>query len=137
MELAVQGRRQVGRPKKTWSKVVEEDMRKLNITEDMAGDRQQWKKKGSQPIRMQEHADRSGNCSACRLWRAIALACHRSRKIILRRAIFGSPARSPRQTIKSTCSICNSSFQNCKISHLKQLRQERQTTSMIVFAISV
>ena len=36
MELEVKGRRPVGRPKKTWSKVVEEDMRKLNITEDMA-----------------------------------------------------------------------------------------------------
>ena len=32
----------VGRPKKTWSKVVEEDMRKLNITEDMVEDRKQW-----------------------------------------------------------------------------------------------
>ena len=32
MELEVEGRRSVGRPKKTWSKVVEEDMRKLNIT---------------------------------------------------------------------------------------------------------
>ena len=36
MELEVEGRRPVGRPKKTWSKVVEEDMRKLNITEGMA-----------------------------------------------------------------------------------------------------
>ena len=36
MELEVEGRRPVGRPKKNWSKVVEEDMRKLNITEDMA-----------------------------------------------------------------------------------------------------
>ena len=43
MELEVTGRRPVGRPKKTWSKVVEEDMRKLNITEDMAEDRHQWK----------------------------------------------------------------------------------------------
>ena len=32
MELEVEGRRQVGRPKKTWSKIVEEDMRKLNIS---------------------------------------------------------------------------------------------------------
>ena len=39
MELEVEGRRPVGRRKKTWSKVVEEDMRKLNITEDMAEDR--------------------------------------------------------------------------------------------------
>ena len=43
MELKVEGRRPVGRPKKTWSKVVEEDMRKLNITEDMAEDRKQWR----------------------------------------------------------------------------------------------
>ena len=28
MELEVEGRRSVGRPKKTWNKVVEEDMRK-------------------------------------------------------------------------------------------------------------
>ena len=39
MELEVEGRTQVGRPKKTWSKVVEEDKRKLNITEDLAEDR--------------------------------------------------------------------------------------------------
>ena len=43
MELEVEGRRPVGRPKKTWSKIVEEDMRKLNITEDMAVDRKQWR----------------------------------------------------------------------------------------------
>ena len=37
MQPEVEGtcRRPVGRPKKTWSKVVEEDMRKLNIKEDM------------------------------------------------------------------------------------------------------
>ena len=36
----MEGRRPLGRPKMTWSKVVEED-RKLNITEDMAEDRKQ------------------------------------------------------------------------------------------------
>ena len=42
MELEVESRRPVGRPKKkTWSKVVEEDKRKLNITEDMAKDKKQ------------------------------------------------------------------------------------------------
>ena len=41
MELELEGRRTVSRPKKTWSKVVEEDMRKLNITENMAEDRKQ------------------------------------------------------------------------------------------------
>ena len=34
MEVELEGRRPVGRPKKTWSKVVEEDTRKLNNTED-------------------------------------------------------------------------------------------------------
>ena len=42
MELEVEGRRPVGCAKKTWSKIVEEDMRKLNIMEDMVEDRQQW-----------------------------------------------------------------------------------------------
>ena len=49
MELEVEGRRSVGRPKKTWSKVVEEDMRKLNITEGTAEDRQQWRQLISRP----------------------------------------------------------------------------------------
>ena len=39
MKLEVEGRMPVGRPKKTWIKVVEEDKRKLNITEHMAEDR--------------------------------------------------------------------------------------------------
>ena len=43
MELEVEGRRPVGRPKKTWRKVVEEDFKKVNITEDMAEDRKQWR----------------------------------------------------------------------------------------------
>ena len=41
MEWEVEDRRPLGRPKKTQSKVVEEDMRKLNIMEDMAEDRKQ------------------------------------------------------------------------------------------------
>ena len=41
MELVEQGRRPVDMPMKTWSKVEEEDTRKLNITEDMAEDRKQ------------------------------------------------------------------------------------------------
>ena len=43
MELEVEGRRPVGRPKMTWNKVLEEDMRKLNITEDIAEDRKRWR----------------------------------------------------------------------------------------------
>ena len=51
MELQAEGRRPVyvGRPKNSRSKVVEEDMRKLNITEDMAEDRKQWKQLISRP----------------------------------------------------------------------------------------
>ena len=45
----MEGRRPVGRPKKSWSKVVEEDMTKLNITEDMADDRKQGRQLTSPP----------------------------------------------------------------------------------------
>ena len=45
----MEGRRPVGRPKKTWSKVEEENMRKLNITEDMAEDIKQWRQLISPP----------------------------------------------------------------------------------------
>ena len=37
------------RGKKTWCKVVEEDMRKLNITEDMEENGKQWRKLISRP----------------------------------------------------------------------------------------
>ena len=50
MELEVEGRKPIDRSKKTWSKVVEEDiMEKLNITDDMAADRKQWKQVISRP----------------------------------------------------------------------------------------
>ena len=49
MKLEVECRRPIGRPKKTWSKIVEEDMRKLNITENLAQDRQQWRQLTSNP----------------------------------------------------------------------------------------
>ena len=45
----MEGRRPVGRPKKTWSKVVEKDVRKLSITEDMTEDRKQWRQFISHP----------------------------------------------------------------------------------------
>ena len=44
MKLEVEGRRPLGKPKKTWSKVLEGNMRKLNITENMAEDRKQRRK---------------------------------------------------------------------------------------------
>ena len=39
----------LGRSKKTLSKVVDEDMTKLNITKDMAKDRKQWSQLISRP----------------------------------------------------------------------------------------
>ena len=53
MKLVVEGKRPVGRPKNIWCKVGEEERKKLNImedmkksyiTEDMAEDRQQWRR---------------------------------------------------------------------------------------------
>ncbi len=41
VNFEVEGRRPPGRPKKTLRKVVEEDMRMMNIVEEMALDRQQ------------------------------------------------------------------------------------------------
>ena len=49
MELEVDGRRPVGTPKKTWSEVAEEHMKKLNITEDMSEDRKHWRQLISRP----------------------------------------------------------------------------------------
>ena len=48
-DLDIGGRRPVGRPKKTWRKVVEEDMRTLNITEEAVEDWQRWKRFISHP----------------------------------------------------------------------------------------
>ena len=42
-ELAVGGRRPVGRPRKTWIKCVREDMELMRIDEDLVQDREQWR----------------------------------------------------------------------------------------------
>ena len=55
IELEVEGRRPVGRPKKTWIQIVEEDMRKLNITKYMAEDRKQWRQLISRPTQEVEN----------------------------------------------------------------------------------
>ena len=41
--------RPVGRPKKTWSKLAAEDIKKLNVTEDMVEDRILWRQLISHP----------------------------------------------------------------------------------------
>jgi len=43
VDWEVQGRRPRGRPRKTWMDNVKEDMRMLNMTEDMIEDRQMWR----------------------------------------------------------------------------------------------
>ena len=42
MEMEVEGRKGRGRPKKTWQKVVEEDMRSRGLKKDDAADRVKW-----------------------------------------------------------------------------------------------
>ena len=45
----VEGRRPRGRPKKTWMKMIEEDLRVMEITEDLAYDRQSWREAINRP----------------------------------------------------------------------------------------
>ena len=45
----VEGRRPRGRPKKSWTKTVEEDMRLLGIHETLASDRQSWRAAVNRP----------------------------------------------------------------------------------------
>ena len=43
MEMEVAGTRPRGRPKKVWLKNIEEDQRKLNLTQDDAYDGDRWR----------------------------------------------------------------------------------------------
>ena len=45
----VEGRRPRGRPKKSWTKTIEEDMRLLGIDETLASDRQRWREAVNRP----------------------------------------------------------------------------------------
>ena len=45
----VPGSRPRGRPKKSWTKTIEEDMRLLGINEDLASDRQRWRAAVNRP----------------------------------------------------------------------------------------
>ncbi len=50
LNFEMEGRRPPGRPKKTWRiMVVEEDMRMLHIIEEVAMDKQQWRRLISRP----------------------------------------------------------------------------------------
>ena len=43
VELEVVGKRMVRKPRKTWRLEVKEDLKHLNIREDMVDDRQSWR----------------------------------------------------------------------------------------------
>ncbi len=49
LNFEVEGRKPPGKPRKTWRKVVEEDMRMLNVKEEVVMDRQQWRRFISRP----------------------------------------------------------------------------------------
>ena len=44
MTLKVNGRRDPGRPKKTWEQVIASDLRELGVTQNLAQDRLNWRK---------------------------------------------------------------------------------------------
>ncbi len=45
----VEGRRPVGRPRKTWRKCIEQDLNQLGLREEMAQDRRQWRRVINRP----------------------------------------------------------------------------------------
>ena len=45
MELAIPGTRRRGRPKKTWHQYMKEDMTGVGVTQDMALDRNEWRRR--------------------------------------------------------------------------------------------
>ena len=45
MELAIPGTRRRGRPKKTWHQQMKEDMAGVGVTEDVALDRKEWRRR--------------------------------------------------------------------------------------------
>ncbi len=49
----VEGRRPVGRPRKTWSKCIEQDLNQLlGLREEMAQDRREWRRVINRPTIM-------------------------------------------------------------------------------------
>ena len=48
-QVVVEGRKSVGRPKKTWRRCVEEDMKKMKITEECIQNRREWRRLIARP----------------------------------------------------------------------------------------
>ena len=44
MTLKAYGRRDPGRPKKTWEQVIASDLREIGVTQSLAQDRLHWRK---------------------------------------------------------------------------------------------
>ena len=45
MELAIPGARRRGRPKKTWHQQIKDDMTGVGVTQDVALDRKEWRRR--------------------------------------------------------------------------------------------
>ena len=45
MDLTVPGTRRRGRPKKTWHQQIKEDMTGMGVTQDVALDRTEWRRR--------------------------------------------------------------------------------------------
>ena len=45
MELAIPGTRRRGRPKKTWHQQIKDDMTCVGVTQDVALDRKEWRRR--------------------------------------------------------------------------------------------
>ena len=45
VELAIPGTRRRGRPKKTWHQYIKDDMTGVGVTQDVALDRKEWRRR--------------------------------------------------------------------------------------------
>ena len=55
MKLEVQGKRQTGRPRKSWEEVIRKDLKDWGLRMEMARDRTEWRRRlrrqnGSEPL---------------------------------------------------------------------------------------
>ena len=56
LELKIEGWRKRGRPVKRWIDVVEEDMKKREVVQQNAGDREGWRRRASSERTGQPHS---------------------------------------------------------------------------------
>ena len=63
MELAIPGTRRRGRPQKTWHQQMKEDMAGVGVTQDVALDRKEWRRRTGRPLRDREKATKVSKVS--------------------------------------------------------------------------